>query len=190
MPRSCLLAFVLLATAGCHCSDRRIDVSLPATLQAGTSSSNVTFAGTVSEDNIGGSFDLLERVVRDTTQSSEAHTIVWTMTETGAGAPGFLSVSLRVPVRVGDSVAVSLGGRGGGWGVLSGDTRTSPLSATVYLERGAFVPTIARGALTVRRTSPLQTEVDITFFSASSETLRLQGTLTFDVSEESGPCFE
>jgi hypothetical protein len=190
MRRSWVLAFALVAASGCNCFDRRIDVSLPATAAIAGQAAPLTFTGGVSDSNIGGSYMLLERVVSDASSSTEAHTIVWTLMESGAASPGFLAFTLRVPVAPGDSASVSLSSRGGGWGVLSGDTRTVPLTATAYLERDGFVPATARGTLSVLRSSPLQLGVDVTFFGGSGDTVRVQGTMNFAVTEVRTACFE
>jgi hypothetical protein len=192
MHRAWVLAFAL-AAPGCNCSDRRIDATLTGTLEIGGQASPVTFTGGVVESGAGGSYALLERVVTDASASggaTQAHTILWTMRESSGGAPAaFLSFALRVPVAPGDRVTVSLGSSGGGWGVLTGEPRPTPLTANVYFERGDFIPNIARGTLSVVRSAPLALDVDVTFLLPSGATARIQGRLTFATSEFETACF-
>jgi hypothetical protein len=188
--RSFLAAFVLATMIGCNCTERRIDVALAGALETAGESSPIAFTGGVSDSSAGGSFALLRRVVTNTAQSTEAHTIVWTMRETSGSPAAFLSFALRVPIAAGDVATVSIGSAGGGWGVLTGDPRPTPLSANVYFERGNFIPTIARGALTVVRTAPLEIDVDATFFNASGASIRLRGRAVFASTEFETACFE
>jgi hypothetical protein len=188
-----VLLFAVAAVPGCNCSDRRIDATLTGTLETAGQSSPVTFTGGITDSGSGGSYGLLERVVTDASGSggaTEAHTIMWTMRESSGGAPaGFLSFALRVPVAPGDRVTVSLGSPGGGWGVLTGEPRPTPLTANVYFERGNFIPNIARGTLTVVGSAPLALAVDLTVFIPSGETTRILGRLTFPTSEIEVACF-
>jgi hypothetical protein len=188
--RSFLAAFVLATMNACDCTERRIDVALAGTLETGGQSSPIAFTGGVSDSSASGSFVLMRRVVTNTAQSTEAHTIVWTMRETGGSPAAFLSFALRVPIASGDVATVSIGSAGGGWGVLTGEPRPTPLSAHVYLERGNFIPTIARGALTVVRTTPLELDVDATFFNAAGASMRLRGRAIFASTEFETACFE
>jgi len=190
--RAWVLALAVAAAPGCNCSDRRIDVTLTGTLEMAGPASPVTFTGALVESGSGGSYELLERVVTDASGSggaTQAHTIVWTMRESGGAPAAFLSFALRVPVAPGDTVTVSLGSAGGGWGVLTGDPRPTPLTANVYFERGDFIPNIARGTLSVVRSAPLALDVDVIFFRPSGETARLQGRLIFATTEIDVACF-
>jgi hypothetical protein len=190
--RAWVVAFAIAAAPGCNCSERRIDVTLPGTIEMAGLPPAITFTGGVSDSSAGGSYALLERVVTDASASggaTQAHTIMWTMRESSGGAPAaFLSFALRVPVATGDTVTVSVGSSGGGWGVLTGDPRPTPLTANAYFEKGSFVPATARGTLRVLRTAPLQLEVDVVFLS-SGQAVRLVGTMSFATSEFETACF-
>src|SRR5687767_9178258 len=109
MRRAVVLAFLVMAAPGCQCSDRRIDVALPGTLEVGGERAPITFTGQATDSVVGGSYSLLERVITDASsasRSNEAHTIVWTMRESDGAPAAFLSFAVRVPVATGDVVAV------------------------------------------------------------------------------------
>jgi hypothetical protein len=192
MRHSWVLAVAVLGMAGCDCADRRIDVNLPATVETGGQTRSVNFDGGIRDHDAGANFETLVDIVEDAAAASggrQEHTLLWTMTELGGSGLGTLSFAMRVPVAPGDTVSVSLGTPGGGWGVLSGEPRPTPLTATVALARSTFVPNAARGTLRVLRTAPLQLAVDVTFFDGASNTLRVQGSMAFTVSEVETPCF-
>lgn len=193
MRHSWMWVAAVLAMPGCDCSERRLDVDLPAaTVETGGQSRSVNFAGGIRRHDAGASYETLEGIVSDAAFASGArqeHTILWTMSELGGSGLGDLAFTLRVPVSTGDVVSVSLGAPGTGWGVLAGDPRPTPLTATASLGRSTFTPTVARGTLRVLRAAPLQLAVDVTFFDSAARALRIQGTLAFTVSETQTPCY-
>ena len=189
--RAWILAVAVAAGPGCRCEERRIDVAWPATVEiASQTPAPVTYTGGVTDSIAGGSYALLRRVVTDSAQASEAHTLLWTMREQDGAPAAFLSFSLRVPIAQGDVATVSLGSSGGGWGVLTGQPQPTPFTARAYYEKAGFVPSLARGTLTVVRSAPLQLAADVTFFAPSGENVRIHGPMSFVSSEFETACFE
>lgn len=176
-----------VGASGCNCSDRAIRASFPATVETAGGSS-VMYGDTITEE-VGAVFELIERTVSDAASSdraSDVHTLVWTV----PGNDGsLLTFSLRMPIARGDVATVSLGSRGAGWGVLTGDGRLPPLSGTAYLERASLTPSTARGTLTVLEHAPLRLAVDVVFDAGTAGQTRLHGTLSFSIDEESRSCF-
>lgn len=128
--------------------------------------------------------------LEEATQTPSPVTYTGGVTDSIAGGSYALLRRVRVPIAQGDVATVSLGSSGGGWGVLTGQPQPTPFTARAYYEKASFVPSIARGTLTVVRSAPLQLAVDVAFFTPSGQSVRIHGPMSFVSSEFETACFE